>query len=207
MRRRRKNLPGLTTLQAKDNFPIKESNSLFRQDFLYIHWLSKALISCNFSWGSLHTISVVSISMPRKVKTVEGPTTFFELIGTPKISQNWSIFCISDPHSALFFPTKNNRPSSGREERCLWLKTKTKLRNWQMSWKWKVIIASRRAIAFLRNRNPQMKNTACSNPLDGLEGFWKHDEDLFLPYCILYQLNEPLKGHRRNEFILLNNPI
>ena len=26
-------------------------------------------------------------------------------------------------------------------------------------------------------------------------------------YYILYQLNEPLKAHRRNECILLNNPI
>ena len=62
---RKKILPGLTTLEANDNFPINDNNSRFLHDFLESQVLIKSFISDNFSTGNLQIIKLESSSIPR----------------------------------------------------------------------------------------------------------------------------------------------
>ena len=60
IRRRRNIRPGLTHLQAKDNEPINDNNSLWVHFFLCIHALSNVESSWNLSGGSWTLWAVTS---------------------------------------------------------------------------------------------------------------------------------------------------
>ena len=80
---RRKALPGLTTLLAYDSEPIRDKRSLFLHALKPLQRLSCSLISANFSEGNLRELSIESISIPRKVRDVAGPTDLDGSTGRP----------------------------------------------------------------------------------------------------------------------------
>ena len=65
-RRRRKALPGTTTLAANDKNPTKESNSSLLIDDFCKACLTRSLAFCSLSGGSRASMSTVSNSMPKK---------------------------------------------------------------------------------------------------------------------------------------------
>ncbi len=69
-------LPALTTLHAWPRTPISESSSRFLQAFLPRHPASSASIRANLSFGSLSSMATVSISIPRIVRHMVGPSSF-----------------------------------------------------------------------------------------------------------------------------------
>ena len=80
---RRKRRPGGTTLHAKANLPMRESNSLFVQVRLP---LMLPIACSNSVFRSLVMEAVmkhVSSRMPRKVMTVAGPSSFSGFVGEP----------------------------------------------------------------------------------------------------------------------------
>lgn len=80
---RRNNLPATTTLHAWDSFPINERSSLFLHLCLFLQSCNSCLSWLIFSCGSLNSIRLVSISMPRKVMIPEGPSIFCTFNGIP----------------------------------------------------------------------------------------------------------------------------
>ena len=81
------NLPKRTTLAAKDSLPIRERSSLFVHFFLPIHWVSCDCRSEYLLSGRLMTWSSESISIPKYVRTVVGPSSLWGAKGTPSLSK------------------------------------------------------------------------------------------------------------------------
>ena len=88
-------LPGGITLEANESFPIKGKRSLFVHFFKIDHFCIIATRVDNLSSGNLSDIVCESISIPRKVRFVDGPTIFSGASGTPKLLNNDIVFCMS----------------------------------------------------------------------------------------------------------------
>ena len=69
MRRRRNKRPGLTTLAAKERWPISESKSLFVQLVLSRQAPMRPSRAANLSAGRRAMRCTASISIPRNVST------------------------------------------------------------------------------------------------------------------------------------------
>ena len=81
--RLRNTLPGFTTVLACWSWPIRDSSSRFEHLFLPLH---TAIVSCSrlsFSAGRRNSCFTVSISMPKKVRMVAGPSHLARANGTP----------------------------------------------------------------------------------------------------------------------------
>ena len=78
---RRKILPAGTTLHAKDNLPIRESSWRLVHLECCNNDCNDDMRSCSRSSVMLAVMVDVSISIPRKVRQVVGPSTFDGLIG------------------------------------------------------------------------------------------------------------------------------
>ena len=94
IRLRKKVLPGWTTDAAWLRRPIKERRSRFvperRGDNFglpCIHWPRSTISLCSLSCGRRSCRDAVSISIPKNVRVVEGPSVFSSAIGTPSSSQ------------------------------------------------------------------------------------------------------------------------
>ena len=74
-------LPGVTTAHAKFNRPIRDWISRNVAVRLRMNELRSSLRKESLSSGSLNSQLIVSISIPKNVKTVVGGTIFFSLIG------------------------------------------------------------------------------------------------------------------------------
>ena len=81
--RRRNDLPGFTTTQACCNFPARDSSSFFMHERFPIQVETSALSSTSLACGRRSCSVMVSISMPRKVRHVVGPSSFWVATGTP----------------------------------------------------------------------------------------------------------------------------
>ena len=81
------NLPGLTTLQAWLRCPRSDSSFSLEHTFLNCHSDRSSLSLLSFSCGSLSSMAIVSISIPRKTRQVEGPTHLWVASGTPNSVQ------------------------------------------------------------------------------------------------------------------------
>ena len=97
---RRNDLPGLTTRQACCNVPMRDSSSRFVHDFLCHHCPRSAQMRESFSWGRRRTPALVSISMPKNVRCVEGPSSFSRASGTPNSSHVRHISYSACAHSS-----------------------------------------------------------------------------------------------------------
>ena len=93
---RRNNLPGRITQQACWSWSMTDKSSLLEQDYM----LSQRRISlrrhCNFDGGRLRVMNSVSISIPRKVSLMLGPSVFLEATGTPKNTHRASTLRIAE---------------------------------------------------------------------------------------------------------------
>ena len=93
---RKNDLPDQITQQACWCWPITDKSSLLKQDFI----LSQRRISLrshsNFDGGRLRVMNSVSISIPRKVSLMLGPSVFLETTGTSKNAYRASTLCIAE---------------------------------------------------------------------------------------------------------------
>ena len=80
-------LPGLTTLQAWLRRPRSDSSFYLEHTFLNCHSDRSSLRLLCFSCGSLSSMAIVSISIPRKTRQVEGPTHLCDANETPNSVQ------------------------------------------------------------------------------------------------------------------------
>ena len=81
--------PDGITLEANESFPINESRSLLVHFFKFDHFCT---ISDSLSSGNLSDIVCESISIPRNVSLVSGPTIFSGAKGTPKLLNRDIVF-------------------------------------------------------------------------------------------------------------------
>ena len=80
----RKDLPGRITLHACCRVPVRDSSSVRVHAFLDSHVVTKSNSHCNLSAGSLSFPCRVSMMMPRKISTGNGPSRFLGANGTPR---------------------------------------------------------------------------------------------------------------------------
>ena len=64
--------PGRMTMLASCKYPTSDSRSLLLQHFRYAHLWSWDCRQCSFSAGSLSSNCMVSSSIPRNVRVVDG---------------------------------------------------------------------------------------------------------------------------------------
>ena len=76
MRRLRNSLPGRTTNEMCCNFPMSESSSCFVAVFLPRHFGSNIRVASILSAGTVISILMVSIWIPRYGSDVAGPISF-----------------------------------------------------------------------------------------------------------------------------------
>ena len=113
-RRRRNVLPGFTTVAACCRMPISDNSFRLVQARLRHHSDSILRIRCSFSSGKRSNPKPVSISIPRKVRTEEGPSTLWCATGTPKATHVASARAKLSAHSwESGRPKTENRPGSG----------------------------------------------------------------------------------------------
>ncbi len=86
----RNDLPGRTTHVACWSCPINDCSSLFVQHHFPVHSLTSCSRRFNFSAGRCSDFDTVSISIPRKVILVAGPSVLWAAIGTPSSPQQSS---------------------------------------------------------------------------------------------------------------------
>ena len=79
---RKNDRPGLTTLHAWLRVPISDSSSRLVHAFLSPHSRSSSCTRCSFAGGSRNSPVTESISMPRKVMHVVGPSVLWAANGT-----------------------------------------------------------------------------------------------------------------------------
>ena len=72
----RKSLSDAITLQAKESLPIRERNFRFMHLQCQYIWLSSTTKACFCSGIMLASIVTVSKYIPRKVREVDGPSTY-----------------------------------------------------------------------------------------------------------------------------------
>ena len=84
--------PDGITLEANESFPINESRSLLVHFFKFDHFCSIATRADSLSSGNLSDIVCESISIPRNVSLVSGPTIFSGAKGTPKLLNRDIVF-------------------------------------------------------------------------------------------------------------------
>ena len=82
--RRINDLPGIITVQACCRVPTRDSSSWRVQAFFISHALISSPSRSSFSRGSRNTCCIVSISIPKKVMAVLGPSCFSGASGTPR---------------------------------------------------------------------------------------------------------------------------
>ena len=99
IRRRKKILPGGTTLQAKESLPIRERRVRLVQvreaRILWREWRSSALRSAEME----AVMSTELSSMPRKVRVVVGPSVFSDFSGAFTCSHSEAIAVMLWTHS------------------------------------------------------------------------------------------------------------
>ena len=83
--RRKKDLPDLTTLQAWLRRPIRDSSSVREQADLSPHCCSRARSRWSFSSGRRTSPASESISMPKIIRHVVGPSRLWAAIGISKV--------------------------------------------------------------------------------------------------------------------------
>ena len=98
-------LPGLTIFAACCSSPSSDSSSRLHPAFLPIHFPSSPRILLSLSSGNLSSMAKESISIPRYVIVVAGPSHFSWATKTP----NWSHMFIKQDllcsHYATYLPT------------------------------------------------------------------------------------------------------
>ena len=77
--------PTCTTLQTWGNFPISDNSSRFLHTCLSRQALINDLSITRFCSGSRISLQTVSNVMPRKVRTVDGPSNLSAFRGTPNL--------------------------------------------------------------------------------------------------------------------------
>ena len=87
MSRRTNNLPDLTTIAKKFNFPSIDNRSAFVQVRREHHFGRRASISLVFSGGMEMVMETVSMFMPRYTRLVEGPTNLSDATGMLRYSK------------------------------------------------------------------------------------------------------------------------
>ena len=90
MARRRKDLPGLTTLHACCKVPMSDSSSLRVHTLRESHLDTTCRRRCNLSSGRRSWPSNVSIMIPRKLITGLGPSLFSGANSTPRYVHSFS---------------------------------------------------------------------------------------------------------------------
>ncbi len=91
--RLRKGRPGPTTLHAWLRRPMSDSNSFRVQFFRACHSASKLVSLVSLSCGSLNSPLTVSMTMPKKVTSVAGPSVLWSAMGTPSRAHSSSRIC------------------------------------------------------------------------------------------------------------------
>lgn len=92
MIRRKKALPGTTTMQVKLSSPIKDCNS-FNVTFLrFKKVFNNSRNRSNLSIGNRISILLESNSRPRNVSIVVGNTVFSSFIGKPNLLEKSKIY-------------------------------------------------------------------------------------------------------------------
>ena len=86
-------LPALTTLQAWLRRPSRDSSITFKDTFLNCHSERRSLSLLSLSLGSLSSIASVSISIPKNVIPVVGPTDLNAASGTPSTEHVAIMIC------------------------------------------------------------------------------------------------------------------
>ena len=81
------NLPGLTTLQASLRWPRSDLGFFLEHTFFNCHSDKSFLSLLSFSCGSLSSMAIVLISIPRKTRKVEGAMHLWVASGTPNFVQ------------------------------------------------------------------------------------------------------------------------
>ena len=81
---RRNERPDHTTLHAWLRSPTRDSRSRREHDFRSLHSRRRDKRRCNLSAGKRSCAALVSISMPRYVRHVVGPSVLWVAIGTPR---------------------------------------------------------------------------------------------------------------------------
>ena len=82
-RGRRKMQPGWMTVAACDRCPNRDSSSFLVQCFFFPHSCWSSRRRATFSWGRLSCSITLSIWIPRKVRTVNGPSVLWCASGAP----------------------------------------------------------------------------------------------------------------------------
>ena len=79
---------------AYDRRPIRERSSLFLPDHFgvgesacFIHWLIVVLKQGSFSWSKRISPAMESVSTPKMVRVLPGPSVLSAAIGNPNSSQ------------------------------------------------------------------------------------------------------------------------
>ena len=83
---------GRITLHACCRVPVRDSSSVQVHVFLDSHVVTKSNSHCNLSAGSLSSPCRVSMMMPRKISTGDGPSRFWGLMGRLDRSIAFPIF-------------------------------------------------------------------------------------------------------------------
>ena len=83
IRRRRNNLPGLTILEANDNFPTKDSSSVFVHFLRFFHNDNKSMMSLYLVISTYMVKFVELIPIPRNIIDVRGPDILSAANGIP----------------------------------------------------------------------------------------------------------------------------
>ena len=98
--------PSRTTLATWVSRPIKESRSRFVPDHLGVLVLplpiqcsSSDWSLCSFSLGNLTSLAMVSVSMPRNVDLVVGPSVFPGATGRPTLAHVASVHSSAALHA------------------------------------------------------------------------------------------------------------
>ena len=100
MSRRVKMCPAGMTFDVKTSFPITNSSSRLVQDMRRQKCLSSERSSVSLPSGRRAICTIVSSSIPKKVKVVVGPTAFSSLTTTPNSEQSAMVVSFSRVHSS-----------------------------------------------------------------------------------------------------------
>ncbi len=97
-------LPALMTLHACDSVPIRDKRSRFLQAFLPLQTAKSEVSRISLSSGRRSSIATVSMSMPKNVMHVTGPSSFAGSGGRPSLSQVSCMTALLRVHSARSAP-------------------------------------------------------------------------------------------------------
>ena len=93
--------PGRTTAAAWFRRPIRDCSSLLVGFVVDCQRRRVCFSRVSFATGSLSTWLRVSISIPRKVRDVEGPSTLPGAAGRPSSAPSPSAVCRAEAHAGL----------------------------------------------------------------------------------------------------------